>query len=57
MPRPSSRKQTGYLVIVLDLGRGGGVIIYGLALVISPLTTRPFRDGAPFLLLIETPPT
>ena len=21
------------------------------------LTTHPFRDGAPFLLLIETPPT
>ena len=28
-----------------------------LALVISPLTTHPFRDGAPFLLLVETPPT
>ena len=22
-----------------------------------PLTTHPFRDGAPFLLLVETPPT
>ena len=28
-----------------------------LTLVISPLTTHPFRDGAPFLLLVETPPT
>ena len=29
-----------------------------LALVIRPLPTHPFRDGAPlFLLLIETPPT
>ena len=28
-----------------------------LALVILPLTTHPFRDGAPFLLLIETPTT
>ena len=27
-----------------------------LALVIWPLTTHPFRDGAPFLLLLETPP-
>ena len=28
-----------------------------LALVIWPLTTHLFRDGAPFLLLVETPPT
>ena len=28
-----------------------------LALIISPLTTHPFRNGAPFLILIETPPT
>ena len=28
-----------------------------LALVIGPLTTHPFRDGAPLLLLIETPRT
>ena len=28
-----------------------------LALLIRPLITHPFRDGAPFLLLIETPPT
>ena len=28
-----------------------------LALVIRRLTTHPFRDGAPFLPLIETPPT
>ena len=27
-----------------------------LALVVSSLTTHPFRDGAPLLLLIETPP-
>ena len=36
---------------------GGGLLICCLALVIRPLTTHPFRDGAPFLLLIETPPT
>ena len=28
-----------------------------LALVMWSLTTHPFRDGAPFLLLIETSPT
>ena len=28
-----------------------------LALVVWPLTTHLFRDGAPFLLLVETPPT
>ena len=28
-----------------------------LALVIWPFTTHSFRDGAPFLLLLETPPT
>ena len=28
-----------------------------LALVIRQLTTHPFGDGSPFLLLIETPPT
>ena len=28
-----------------------------LDLVIGQLTTHLFRDGAPFLLLIETPPT
>ena len=27
------------------------------ALVICPTTTHPFRDGEPFLILIETPPT
>ena len=36
---------------------GGGGIHLMLALVIRPLTTHPSRDGAPFLLLIETPPT
>ena len=35
--------------------RGGGTHLL-LALVIGPLTTRPFRDGARILLLIETPP-
>ena len=35
-------------------GRGTHVL---LALVIVPLTMHPFRDGAPFLLLIETLPT
>ena len=37
-------------------GGGGGTHLL-LALVIRPLTTHPFRDGAPFLLLIGTPPT
>ena len=36
---------------------GRGVLISLLALVIWPLTTHLFRDEAPFLLLIETPPT
>ena len=36
---------------------GGGGTHLLIALVISPLTTYPFRDGAPFLLLIEIPPT
>ena len=36
---------------------GGGRTYLLLALVIWPLTKRPFRDGAPFLPLIETPPT
>ena len=31
---------------------GGGRTHLLLALVLSPLTTYPFRDGAPFLLLI-----
>ena len=35
----------------------GGRSYLLLALVCSPLTTHPFRDGAPFLLRIETPPT
>ena len=35
-------------------GRGGRTHLL-LALVIWPLTTHPFRDGAPFLPLIETP--
>ena len=37
-------------------GEGGGTHVL-LALVICPLTMHPFRDEAPFLLLIETPPT
>ena len=32
---------------------GGGTHLL-LALVISSLTTHPFRDGAPFLLLVQT---
>ena len=35
---------------------GGGRTHLLLALVIRPLTTHPFRDGAPFLLLIGTLP-
>ena len=38
-------------------GRGGGVLICCCPQVIWPLTTHPFRDGAPIQLLIETPPT
>ena len=42
-------------------GRGGARrgerIHLFLAFVIWPLTTQTFRDGAPFLLLVETPPT
>ena len=36
--------------------RGGGCPHLWLASIIRPLTTHPFRDGAPFLILIETPP-
>ena len=35
-------------------GAGAGASHLLLALVIWPLTTHPFRDGAAFLLLIET---
>ena len=35
--------------------KGGGTHLL-LALVLGPLTTHPFRDGAPFLPLTETPP-
>ena len=38
-------------------GRGGRTHLLLAVVVIEPLTTHPFRDGAPFLLLIETPPT
>ena len=38
-------------------GGGGGRTHLLLALVILPLTTHLFRAGAPFLLLLETPPT
>ena len=38
-------------------GGGGGRTHSLLALVVWPLTTRPLRDGASFLLIIETPPT
>ena len=38
--------------------RGGSdVLVVVLALVFWPLTTHPFPDGAPFLLLLETPQT
>ena len=36
---------------------GGGRTHLLLALIIGPLTTHPFRDGAPFLLLLKTLPT
>ena len=36
-------------------GWGGGRTHLLLALVVWPLTTRPLRDGASFLLLIQTP--
>ena len=39
-----------------DMGGRGGTHLL-LDSVVWPLTTHPFRDGAPFLLLIETPPT
>ena len=39
------------------VGRGCTVLLLGFWLVKWPLTARPFRDGAPFLLLLETPPT
>ena len=39
------------------LGGGEGRTHLFLAFVSQPLTTYPFRDGAPFLLLTETPPT
>ena len=35
-------------------GIGGGGTHLSLALVIEPLTMHPLRDGAPFLLLIDT---
>ena len=38
------------------INRRGGTLLL-LALVIRPLTTHPFQDGAPFLLLTETPST
>ena len=28
-----------------------------LVVFLSPVIMHPFRDGAPFLLLVETPPT
>ena len=40
---------------MLREGRGRTHVL--LALVIWPLTTHPFREGVPFLLLIETRPT
>ena len=48
------------LALSAGMEKGGeGRTRFLLALVILPLTTHPhpFRDGAPFLLLTETPPT
>ena len=47
---------------VREVGDGLMVVVGGRThflpgLVIRPWITRPFRDGTPFLLLIETPPT
>ena len=48
-------------VLIVMHGRSrmtiGGRTHWLLALVIRRLTTYPFRDGAPFLLIIETPRT
>ena len=58
-----SGKKKFFLAIFPCLGvfcgikTGGGGTHLLLALVIWPSTTHPFRDGAPFLLLIETSPT
>lgn len=35
----------------------GGVLVCDFASVKSPFATRPFRDGTPFLLPLETSPT
>ena len=51
-PTPTQPAYTYYVYHV-----GGGRTHLFLALVIWTLTTHLFRDGAPFLLLIETPPT
>ena len=44
-------------ITALLAGRGGRAGVPLALLVIWPLTNHPFRGGAPFLLLIETPPT
>ena len=50
-PRPCGAGQS------CCFGRRGGGTHSLLAIVIWPLTMHLFRDEAPFLLLIETPPT
>ena len=47
-------KEKGALSRHTLMGAGVGGTHLFLALVIRPLTTHPFRDGAPFLLLIDT---
>ena len=53
------RQQGGIFFFVSRGGKGeGGACTHLLvALVIWPLTTHPFRDGAPFPLLRKTPPS
>ena len=47
-----------WVLMGCPLGRwGGGRTHLLLTLVISPRTTHPHQDGAPFLLLTEIPPT
>ena len=52
-PRPTIMCISHFWEGRLEGGRGGRTHLL-LALVIWPLTTHPFRDGAPFLLLIDT---
>ena len=50
-------KCSGSCMKGVTVGGAGGVLVLLLALTIWPLTTNPFRDEAPYLLLLETPPT